>query len=71
MRELDKGIFERGPRIMIHTCNKREWYVYDFLIPSLIKQGISKDEIKVWHDYKRIGNLQSFIESKWKEVKKG
>ena len=63
MRELDQGIFERGPRIMIHTCNKREWYVYEYLIPSLVQQGIGQDQIKVWHDYKRIGNLQSFIES--------
>lgn len=57
---------ERDPRIMIHTCNQREWYVFDFLIPSLVEQGIDKQDIKVWHDYTRIGNLKSFAASmKW------
>ena len=57
---------DRGPRIMIHTCNSRQWYVYDFLIPSLVEQGIEEQDIKVWHDYTRIGNLQSFVASmKW------
>ena len=50
-------------KIMIHTCNQREWYVYDYLIPSLYKQGIRKKDIEVWHDYKRLGNLGSFIGS--------
>ncbi len=51
---------------MIHACNQREWYVYEYLIPSLVKQGIQEDDIKVWHDYKKIGNLQSFVASmKW------
>ena len=50
-------------KIMIHTCNKRQWYVYEFLIPSLYQQGFKKDDIIVWHDYKRIGNLGSFIGS--------
>ncbi len=56
----------RGPLIMIHTCNAREWYVYDFLLPSLVKQGIDVTDIKVWHDYERLGNLKSFVASmKW------
>lgn len=53
---------------MIHTCNEREWYVYDYLIPSLESQGLLPHQIKVWHDYKKIGNLKSFLNSlKWIE----
>lgn len=48
---------------MIHTCNKREWYVYQFIIPSLLEQGIKKEQIIVWHDYKRRGNLKSWLAS--------
>lgn len=62
----EKSRFERRPHIMIHTCNKREWYVYNFLIPSLVEQGIGQRQIKVWHDYDRLGNLGSFLGSlKW------
>ena len=51
---------------MIHTCNSREWYVYQFLLPSLVKQGIKQDQIIVWHDYEKKGNLASFLGSlKW------
>lgn len=49
--------------VMIHTCNKREWYVYNHILPSLKQQGMNMDNVKVWHDYKRIGNLQSFLHS--------
>ena len=48
---------------MIHTCNDREWYVKDHLIPSLIDVGIDEENIIVWHDYDGIGNLASFIAS--------
>lgn len=62
---LDKYI-DRRPRYMIHTCNDREWYVKDFLIPSMIEQGIPEDHITVWHDKKCIGNLASWVAScKW------
>ena len=51
------------PHYMIHTCNKREWYVYNFLIPSLVNQGIQQNQIEIWHDYERVGNLGSFLQS--------
>lgn len=49
--------------IMIHTCPAREWYVTDFLVPSLIDQGISGNEISVWVDRDGRGNLSSCIET--------
>lgn len=48
---------------MIHTCQKREWYVHDFLVPSLLEQGLPQDDIYVWLDEKGIGNLGSCLES--------
>lgn len=48
-------------KIMIHTCPERLWYVEEFLVPSLIAQGI--DDIKVWNDEKRVGNLASCMAS--------
>ena len=51
-----------GIKIIIHTCNKREWYVKDYLIPSLLLQGFQQQEIKVWQDYAGVGNLRSFVD---------
>lgn len=48
---------------MIHTCPKRKWYVDRFLIPSMIKEGISKDEILVYEDTNGDGNLKSCLNS--------
>lgn len=48
---------------MIHACPEREWYVNDFLIPSMLDQGISRDEIVVWLDRSHIGNLASCLAS--------
>ena len=48
---------------MIHTCNDREWYVRDFLVPSMVGQGIPFEEITVWHDYNHAGNLTNFMNS--------
>ena len=61
--DQNKGFLSGLPHYMIHTCNKRQWYVYDFLIPSLVNQGIQQQQITVWHDYKRLGNLGSFLSS--------
>ena len=38
---------------MIHAVPEREWYVEEYLIPSMISQGISPDEIEVWMDSER------------------
>lgn len=50
-------------RIMIHACPEREWYVKGFLVPSIIEQGIPPDDIEIWMDSKKRGNLRSFVES--------
>lgn len=50
-------------RYVIHACKARMWYVDEFLIPSMLKQGIARDEILVWCDTKDKGNLISCIES--------
>ena len=51
---------------MIHTCYKRLWYVEKYLIPSMVKQGILKEDIIVWKDKQKSGNLESFVRSmKW------
>lgn len=48
---------------MIHTCVNRFWYVRDFLLPSLIEQGINPNHIFVYKDRNRIGNLRSWVDS--------
>lgn len=48
---------------MIHACKGREWYVNRFLVPSMLNQGIPRDNIKVWMDYEQKGNLTSTMES--------
>lgn len=50
-------------RYMIHSVPSRQWYVDHYLIPSMIGQGISKDDIVVWCDTDKKGNLQSCMES--------
>lgn len=53
-------------KYFIHACNEREWYVREFLVPSLKAQGIKAKDIKVWSDPDGIGNLASFIaSSRW------
>lgn len=49
--------------IMIHTCPEREWYVREFLVPSLYEQGIEEEEVTVWVDRQRIGNLAACLAS--------
>lgn len=48
-----------GTKYMIHACPPREWYVYDFLIPSMTAQGIPKENVEVWMDANRDGCLLS------------
>lgn len=48
---------------MVHSCKDREWYINGFLIPSLLSQGIKDDEITIWMDLERKGNLASCMES--------
>lgn len=48
---------------MIHTCESRFWYIKDFLLPSMLKQGIQADNILVYRDKNRIGNLRAWVDS--------
>lgn len=48
-----------GTKYVIHACNDRLWYVNDYLIPSMLEQGISKKQISVWLDKDGVGNLES------------
>ena len=50
-------------KYLIHTCNSRLWYVEQYLIPSMRKQGIYKRNIKVYNDENGDGQLQSLINS--------
>ena len=50
-------------KYMIHTYPKRLWYVNDYLVPSLIKQGIKKENIYIFNDSNKRGNLQAFLDS--------
>ena len=50
-------------RYMIHAMPKRLWYVEDFIVPSMLEQGIPKDEIVIYCDDKRKGNLFSYMDS--------
>ena len=48
---------------MIHTYPKRLWYVQEYLIPSLLKQGIKEEQIIVYNDDKKEGNLLACLSS--------
>lgn len=50
-------------KYMIHSCNSRQWYVDQYLVPSMLEQGISEDDIMVWQDKDEQGNLKMFISS--------
>lgn len=44
---------------MIHAYPKRMWYVQEFLIPSMLEQGIKPEDIRVYNDDKGEGNLRA------------
>lgn len=48
-------------KYIIHTMPKRLWYVEQFLIPSILEQGIDKDCIEIFNDDKNMGNLQACL----------
>lgn len=50
-------------KYMIHACPKRMWYVDNYLIPSMLDQGIDKGNIVVWNDIDGVGNLASCLAS--------
>lgn len=44
-------------KYMIHTCNRRRWYVNKILIPDMLEQGIKKEDITVAVDTHGEGTL--------------
>ena len=48
---------------LIHCSNQRFWYVKEYLIPSMLMQGISAQNIFVYKDTNQIGNLRAFVDS--------
>lgn len=48
---------------MIHACPKRMWYVEQYLVPSMLKQGIDTQDIVVYNDTEGDGNLESCLKS--------
>jgi len=59
MERLECRKDEPSARYMIHACPKRMWYVNEHLIPSMLEQGISREQITVWCDTKQEGNLKA------------
>ena len=51
------------PKYLIHSCPKRRWYVDNYLIPSMQEQGIPADDIMIYDDKAKLGNLAAFIDS--------
>ena len=45
---------------LIHACLEREWYVKEYLVPSMVAQGIKTGNINVYVDRKRDGR-RSFL----------
>ena len=50
-------------KYLIHAVPRRMWYVRDYLLPSMKKQGISSDDIRIYVDDKHEGNLVSCLKS--------
>lgn len=48
---------------LIHTIPSRVWYVTEYLIPSMVLQGINRRDITVYNDLKGQGNLLAFVNS--------
>lgn len=46
-------------KYLIHACPQREWYVREYLVPSMQAQGI--ENINVFVDEHGLGCLQSFV----------
>ena len=48
-------------KYLIRAYPKRMWFVTDYIIPSLLAQGIPMGDITVYNDEKGEGNLRSFL----------
>lgn len=50
-------------KYFIHASKQRNWYIEEYLIPSMLKQGIDKNNIKVYLDTKEVGCLENCMHS--------
>lgn len=50
-------------KYMIHAVPSRMWYVNEFIIPSMLAQGISESDIRIHNDEKKEGNLRACMHS--------
>lgn len=50
-------------RILIHAVPARMWYVRDFLVPQLRAQGAAADELRIFLDDRKLGNLRACMEA--------
>lgn len=50
-------------KYLIHACPKRMWYVQDYLVPSMKEQGINQDNIEIFEDKDKLGNLVACLTS--------
>ena len=48
---------------MIHSCNSRLWYVNRYLIPDMLAQGITLENIILFNDFLSVGNQMAFYNS--------
>ena len=48
-------------KYLIHAYPKRMWYVENYLIPSMLAQGINPEDIQVYNDEKGEGNLRACL----------
>lgn len=46
-------------KYLIHTYPKRLWYVEQYIIPSMLNQGIMRENIGIYNDDKGEGNLKA------------
>lgn len=50
-------------KYLIHAYPKRMWYVNNYLIPSMLQQGIQIEDIKVYNDSEGYGNLKACMKA--------
>ena len=63
IEKFEKLPILKEPRYMIHTYPGRLWYVEEFLVPSMLKQGIKQEQIDVYCDSAKEGNLRACMNS--------
>ena len=62
-RNIGNGKVIKMAHYTIHACPKRMWYVEEYLLPSMYEQGIQKENILIWNDVNKRGNMWSFVDS--------